>query len=91
VITIIGKTEEGDEVVTGVAKFYFQEGLPLCFIFDELKKKKMVPSWINLYMDLKENGMPRERIIHLLNEHIFESYGKEYRDTVISRLQKIFK
>jgi hypothetical protein len=36
--------------------------------------------------ELKQNGMTRERILHLLHEHLFESYGKEYRDEVIKRL-----
>lgn len=82
----VGKTTEGKPVVSGVAKLYYETGLPLSIIFDRLQQKEIVPSWNHLVSELKENGMKHDRIIHLLNEHIFESYGKEYRDEILKRL-----
>lgn len=83
---LVGKTSDGKMVVSGVAALYFQDGLPLSVVFDLLTDKGCVPSWIHLYNEMKQNGMKDERIRHLLNEHIFESYGKEYRDEVMRRL-----
>lgn len=87
-MNIIGVTVDGKQVVDGIGKFYFEQGLPLVFIFDTLTKNKMIPSWVHLVSDLKNNGMSSERIHRLLNEHVFESYGKEFRDHIISTLKK---
>lgn len=87
-MNIVGITTDGKKVVSGIGKFYFEHGLPLVFIFDKLKERNALPSWIHLVSELKENGMTNERIIHLLNEHIFDSYGGEFRDHIIYTLQK---
>lgn len=86
---IVGKTTDGRIVVKGVAKFYFQDGLPLQFIFDRCNENKMVVSWNHLYLELKENGMKHERIIHLLHEQMFEAFSNEYRSVVLERLNKL--
>ena len=83
---IIGKTTDGNYVVSGLAELYFRDGLPLSIIFDLIKEKNYQPSWIHVYQELKDNGMQHDRIMHLLNEHVFEIYGKEYRDEIIRRL-----
>lgn len=88
---IVGYTVEKKPVISGLAKFYFQDGLPLSIIFDRCIIEGFQPSFPHLYNELKENGMTHDRIIHLLNEHIFESYGKDYRDVVIDRLNKFMK
>lgn len=87
----IGITTDGNAVMADVAKQYFEQGLPLSIIFDQLQKNNMIPSWPRLYQELKDNGMTHKRIIHLLHEHVFESYGKEFRDVVISRLEKAYQ
>lgn len=86
-MNIIGKTVDGWPVVSGLGELYFQDGIPLSVIFDDLKSKQIQPSFPSLYNEMKGNGMSHDRIIHLLNEHVFESYGKEYRDVVIERLE----
>lgn len=78
-------------VMAGVAKLYFEQGLPLGIIFDELKKRDSLPCWLTLYKDLRDNGMTHERIIHLLHEHMHDTYGKEFRDEVIRRLEALSK
>lgn len=86
---VVGKTESEQLVVAGVGEMYFQEGIPLSIIFDGLKRRNLIPSWLHLYNELKINGMSRDRILHLLSEHVFESYGKEFRDHVITKLESI--
>ena len=85
---VVGKTIYGNLVVAGLAKLYYQEGLPPSVIFDGCKKMNAIPSFPHFYQELKDNGMSHERIIHLLNEHVFETYGKEFRDHVITTLNK---
>lgn len=84
----VGITVDGKIVIGDIAKEYFQEGLPLGMIFDLLQGYNAIPHWPMLYDDMKQNGMTHDRIIHLLNEHIVDSYGKEFRDVVISRLEQ---
>lgn len=86
---IVGKTEEGDRVIAGLGMLYFQEGLPLSVIFDACKNHGVRPSFYHLYYELKENGMTHDRIVHLLNEHVFESYGKEFRNAVLLRIEML--
>lgn len=73
-------------MVGGLGKLYFESGLPLSFIFDRCIMLGVVVGWPTLVAELEGNGMRRDRVLHLLNEHIFEAYGKEYRDTVLARL-----
>lgn len=89
-IDILGCTADGKIVVGGIGKFYFQYGLPLCFAFDVLDNRGFIPSWVHLFQELRDNGMSDKRIFHLLNEHVFETYGKEFRNVVIERLNLIF-
>jgi hypothetical protein len=83
---IVGKTTEGQLVVSGIAELYFRDGIPLSVIFDQLIASNIQPSFPHLYAELEANGMKRERILHLLSEHLVDPYGKEYRDIVISGL-----
>ena len=86
----IGVTQDGKIAYAGLAKFHFQDGLPLSVIFDELQKRNSIPSWIHLYKEFEDNGMKHENIIRLLSEHIFESYGKDFRNVVIERLEYVY-
>lgn len=88
-MTIVGHTTAGKQVVAGLGRMYFESGLPLSIIFDVCRENNRQPSWIHLVHELKDNGMKEERVMHLLNEHVFESYGKEYRDNVMKVLHQI--
>ena len=83
---VVGKTRKGGYVVADLAILYFQDGLPPSVIFDMCIKLGVIPSFPHFYSELMANGMKHDRIIHLLNEHVFESYGKEFRDQVIENL-----
>jgi hypothetical protein len=83
---IVGKTSDGKPVVSGIAELYYRDGLPLSIVFDQLIQKGLQPSFPHLYTELEANGMGRDRILHLLSEHLVDPYGKAYRDVVISRL-----
>jgi len=84
----IGATNDDRKVMAGIAKLYFEQGLPLGMIFDHLWSHNAIPSWPLLYKELHDNGMSHERIVHLLHEHMHDTYGKAWRDEVIQRLEK---
>jgi hypothetical protein len=52
-----------------------------------MPRERISASVAHLVKELEDNGMKLERIMHLLNEHVFESYGKEYRDIVMENLK----
>jgi hypothetical protein len=91
VLKIIGKTAHGKLVVAGLGRLYYETGLPLSFIFDKCESAGLQVAWLPLVAEFKENGMKNERILHLLSEHIFESYGKEYRDKVIEIISHVIQ
>lgn len=87
----VGITVDGKRVMGDIAKEYFQEGLPFVIIFDMLQKNNMIPHWPKLYDDMRKNGMTHKRTIDLLNDHISDSYGPEFRNVIISRLEAYSK
>lgn len=86
----VGITIDGMPVFGDIAKMYFQDGFPLCFIFDRIRNLGGVVSWVYLYEDMIKNGMTHKRVIHLLNEHIFECYGKEYKNYILQKLNTLY-
>lgn len=90
-ITLVGYTVDNKPVIGGVWKTYETYGLPLDIIFDVCIRRDWIPSWIDLYKDMKESGMEHSRILSKLEEAINDSFGKDYSGVVISRLSEIFK
>lgn len=85
---LVGKTSDGQFVVAGVFKMYDTIGLPLDILFCECAKDKIMPSWNHFYEEATKSGWKHKTIISRLSETIFEAWGKEFRDTVIDRLQQ---
>lgn len=86
----IGQTSDGKMVIDGVWETYQTHGLPLDIIFSICIEKDLMPSWIHLYVQMRNTGMQHERIISKLEESIGDSFGKEFGSTVISKLEQIF-
>ena len=89
-IHIVGETTDGKDVIDGVWKTYETHGLPLNIILDLCIRKNWVPDWISLYKQMRYSGMQHSRILSKLVEAINDSFGKEFCDVVISRLDQIF-
>jgi alanyl-tRNA synthetase len=89
-ITITG-TSDGKMVVDGIWKIFETHGLPLDIILTLCLNKGWVPDWIALYKQMKQSGMKHGRILSKLEEAISDSFGKEFSEVVISRLDQIFK
>jgi len=89
--TLTGYTTDGKSVYGGVYKFYETHGIPLDIIFNIFIERDWIPDWIDIYKSASYGGMKHDRIISKLEEAISDSYGKEYCDAVIFRLDNWFK
>lgn len=86
----VGTTPTGAPVYAGVYKFYETHGLPLDSILTIFQERGWVPDWVNLYLGALAAGMEHDRIISKLEQDISDSFGKEWSDAVILRLNKTF-
>jgi len=77
-------------VFGGIYKFYETHGLPLDVILHVFVDKGWIPDWIDFYKDARKAGMAHDRILSKLEEAISDSFGKEWSDGVILRLNQIF-
>lgn len=82
---------DGKPVYAGTYKFFETNGLPLDILFSCFKEKGWIPDWIDFYLSAMSAGMEHKRIISKLEEAISDSFGKEWTNQVISRLNQIFK
>jgi len=89
-ITIVGETSDGKKLVDGIWKLFESHGLPLDTIFTICISKNYMPDWISLYIQMVASGMKHRRIISKLEESINDSFGKDFCDVVIFRLEQIF-
>jgi hypothetical protein len=90
-IHTVGETADGKKLVDGIWKTYETHGMPLDILFTLCIRKSYVPDWISLYKQMLHSGMEHSRILSKLEEAINDSFGKEFCDVVISRLDQIFK
>lgn len=91
IIIVIGKTPDDKFVVDGIWKTYETHGLPLDIIFDVCLQRGWVPDWSKLYIQMVASGMKHDRILSKLESDINDSFGKDFGEAVIFRLDQIFK
>lgn len=85
-----GITSDNKLVFSGVYKLYETIGLPLDIIFSCFRERNWVPDWNDFYLKSLSSGMEHTRIISKLDEAISDSFGKEWADEVISRLNNLY-
>ena len=74
---IVGKTEDGRLVVSGIYKFKESYGIPLDFIFEEIEKNNMIISWPHLIREAKECGCNMSKFMTELEYSVLDIYGKK--------------
>lgn len=89
-VKIIGKTTDGKLVVKGIFKLFDTTGMPLFMVFESCEQNNWLPSWIDFYNEAVEAGWTHKTIVNRLSESLSDTYGKEYSDVVIDRLNKIY-
>jgi len=88
-VKIIGKSTDGQLVVSGIFKFFDTTGVPLFVIFDLCKQHNWLPSWIHLYKEAQMQGWKHKTIINRLREGMQDIYEKEFILKVIERLNSV--
>lgn len=86
----VSMTTDGKKVIGGVYSFYETTGLPLDVIFEHLRTKNSVVSWIDFYKDAIKAGMRHTRVLSKLEESICDVWGKAFYDVVEDKLNLIF-
>jgi len=85
----VGTTPDGRKVVRGVYNFYETNGVPLDVLFETLQNQGMIPDWLSFMLEAVEAGMKPERVIHMLDPAIADSFGGVLRDMVVVRLRSM--
>jgi hypothetical protein len=89
-ITIVGETSDGKQVVDGIWKTFETHGIPLDNIFDLCIHKGWMPDWTMLYEQMRNSGMEHGRILSKLEEAINDSFKQDFCAVVIFRLEQTF-
>jgi hypothetical protein len=87
-MNIVGKTEDGRYVMSGIFHLYATRGLPLSILFMGLYDNNMIPSPIHFYEDAIGNGWNHKTIFNKLREAYQDSYGDVFWKEVEIRLNK---
>lgn len=85
-LQVVGQTEDGKSVVSGVFRLEDTAGIPLHITLDYLHQHGFMPDWTDFYMEASRNGWKHKTVIRKLSEAIEEIYGSKFRDVVIERL-----
>ncbi len=80
-------TQDGKDVYAGVFNFYSERGLPLDVLFNIAIEQNWVPCWTSFYKEAIAAGMSHGRVLAKLEEAITDSFGQEYCQVVIRRLE----
>ena len=86
----VGQTEEGIPIYGGVFHFYETEGVPLDTLFECIKRKNAIVSWVDFYKEALLAGMEHSRILSKLEEAVCDVWGKDFYSVVEDRLNIIF-
>lgn len=87
-IKLVGKTTTGSGVVTGVYRYYETYGIPLDVLFEELRKRNFVPDWNAFIQEALAAGMKKLRILSMLSPALSDTYGTEFCNYVIAKLEQ---
>lgn len=86
-MSVVGKTEDGKIVVSGIFELMSSIlGVPLEFLMEELKKNNMIVSWTHFYDSSVKYHWKYYTTRERISSSVFEVYGSEYRDKVIKKI-----
>lgn len=91
-LIVIGQTTDGVRVCDEVFMLYDTIGVPLSVIFEMMRERNMIPSWMHFFEDARKHGWKYDTILSRIREGLVDSsYGAEFADEVINRLKSIYK
>ncbi|MCP4716182.1 MAG: hypothetical protein GY868_13780 [Deltaproteobacteria bacterium] len=85
-MTVVGKNERGERLVTGVFRYIYEHGVPLEVLLKELKKRNCVVDWINFYTCAYLSGWHADSIINRIHHAVNVVYGKKAGAQVVKEL-----
>jgi hypothetical protein len=85
---IVGQTENGKRVVSGVFKLFDTHGLPLDIIFKMCYDYDLVVDIPELCSSAFAGGWTKKTLINRLRPALVDIYGKDYADTVFQKLNQ---
>ena len=89
-LVVVGKTSDDKLVVQGMFDLMSSVlGLPLEYMLDILNKNNMVVDWVDFYKCSVKHCWSYKTLRNKIDVALFEIYGKEYRDSVLMRLDFI--
>ncbi len=87
-LTVVGKTEDGKLVVSGVFEIMSSTtGLPLEIILEILNKHNMIISWIDFYNSSIKHKWKWRTTKNRIETSVNEIFGKEYTKEILKRLE----
>lgn len=91
ILTIVGKTEDGKNVVSGLFRLFDTRGLPLEVLFYQYQELNMLPSWTHFYEEARSYGWKHKTIIDRLTDSVTDIYGQEFCKKVLERINTIYE
>jgi len=85
---VVGKTDDGKLVISGVMKFRESYGLPLVYIFDIIKNNNMVISWYHLIDEANIIGVNFDKFLSELKSAIIDVFGIEYFNLIWGKINE---
>ena len=80
---------EGKAIVVNVFRVCETYGIPLDVVLLHIEQHGGMVSWIDYYAEAESAGMKHGRILSKLSEAIVDVWGKDFRDVVIARLERV--
>jgi hypothetical protein len=83
---IVGKTPDGQLVISGLLRFEETYGLPLEDILEYVKNNNLVPSWFHVIDEAKKQGVNIHKFLTKLESCVVVVYGRDYWSLISTHL-----
>lgn len=86
---VTGKTTDGREMIGGALMFFDTYGYPMTTVFSVIRSSGCMVDWIDFWKDARKAGWSHDTILSRLSEAVADVWGKDFRDVVIGRLDRL--
>ena len=77
-LTVVGVTEDGSKVVSGIFRMFDTVGLPMDVVLDVCRNSGFIPSWTHFYTEAIAAGWKPKTVYNRLMDNISDVYGVEW-------------
>lgn len=86
-LTVIGRTEDGRDVLGGLYEMYSTHGIPLDVLVEKLNEQGKVIGWMNYVDSAVKDGISKERACGRAIEACGDALGSEHAEEVKKRFR----